>query len=126
MKRLGSPCIGSGADAVHAVIRIEALPAAPLAAAARFYAGELATIEGALAAAPASLAVVFPSLHQGHRGWIREAIAALARAHAPVRVNGVVAGLAATTTAIIAWLETAPGITGQLFVADGQYGESAS
>ena len=126
MKRSESPCIGSGADAVHAVIRIEALPAAPLAAAARFYASDLPAIEGTFAAAPASLVIVFPPLHLGHRGWIREVVATLARAHAPVRVNGVLAGLAATTPAILACLETAPGVTGQLFVADGQYGESAS
>ena len=126
MRKSELPFTGNGTEPVQALVRIEALPDEPLAAAARFYAQDVPLIERALNAGDGSLAIVLPPAAKGHRGWIREAIASLARASAPIRVNGVMGGDGACTDNVLAWLETADGVTGQLLAVDSQTGGIAS
>ena len=60
------------------------------------------------------LVLIFPPAPFDHRGWRLAAIQDLARAAAPVRVNGIVSGDEQAIAATLAWLAKAPGITGQL------------
>lgn len=104
-----------------AVVRIEGLPATALEAAAAFHADHLATVRHALESAD-SLVIVLPYAPHDHAAWRRAMVQDLARAYAPRRVNAVtgdgaeVIAIAAAT----AWLEHAPGVTGQLLDVDGQ------
>jgi hypothetical protein len=70
------------------VLLVEGLPAEPLAAAADFHARILPQI----AAPQGDLALVFPVADHTHRGWRLAAVQALARAHAPCRVNALAGG----------------------------------
>lgn len=126
MRKSVSRFTGNGADAVQAVIRIAALPSDPLAAAGRFYEQDLPQVESAFGNGVKAVAIIFPSLGKVHRGWMREAVAALARAMAPVRVNAVIAHESSATDTLVAWLGSASGVTGQIFVVDGQQGEIES
>ena len=102
-----------------ALIAVEGLEADPLAAAARFYA-EIAP--RVAAASDAVVTLLFPPADHTHGGWRAAAVAALARASAPRRVNGLVSDSASdgreAIAATLAYLEAAPGITGQLLVLD--------
>ena len=60
------------------------------------------------------LVLIFPPAPYGHRGWRLAVVQDLARAAAPLRVNGVVGDDAEAIAATLVWLEQAPGITGQL------------
>jgi hypothetical protein len=103
---------------------VGALPAAPLAAAARFHAEVLPRIEAALASdAPRELTLVFEPADHRHRGWRLAAVQELARAHAPLRINAVAAdgrdtAGAEAIAATCGYLAAAPGVTGQLLVLD--------
>jgi hypothetical protein len=66
-----------------------------------------------------AIVVVFPFGGREHKGWQLAAIQTLAREVAPKRANGVSGdegGPDASNTMdeVIAWLATAPGVTGQL------------
>ena len=98
-----------------ALIAVEGLEAEPLAAAARFYA-EIAP--RVAAASDAVVTLLFPPADHTHGGWRAAAVASLARAAAPRRINGVVGDGAEAIAATLAYLEEAPGITGQLLVLD--------
>jgi hypothetical protein len=104
------------------VVRIGPLPDTAVAAAAEFY----ATVAGE--AAPSSgrdhVTIVFPSAAYDHRGWRLAAVQDLARSAAPARVNGVVGENEVEVGEIVAYLDQAPGITGQLLAVDGKSGES--
>ena len=95
-------------------IEVGALPEPALAAAAAFHAEVLPRVAAALAPGPAALTLVFAPAAHDHRAWRLAAIEGLARAHAPVRVNAVIAADAPAVAAACAWLESAPGVTGQL------------
>ncbi|UVI38473.1 Rossmann fold domain-containing protein [Qipengyuania spongiae] len=100
------------------VLRIEALPEEPLSAAGRFHVEWLAKAEEALASDDLMLALD-PADHR-HRDWRRTIARDLARKHTPRQVN-IVSGEDATVfAAFAAYLEAAPGITGQYFEGDGQ------
>lgn len=100
------------------VLRIEALPEEPLAAAGQFHARWLEEAEETLASDDLMLALD-PADHR-HRDWRRAMARDLARKHAPRRVN-IVSGEDATMfAAFAAYLEAGPGITGQYFEGDGQ------
>ena len=58
-----------------------------------------------------------PAGHE-HRGWRLAAVQDLARAAAPSRVNGIVGDNEQAIAEVIAWLEDAPGVTGQLLAVD--------
>lgn len=104
------------------VVRIEGLPADALDAAAAFHADHLPAIRARLAQVDV-LAIIFPPAPRDHRGWRLAAVQDLARAHAPRRVNAVAGGGETAISATLAWLEQAPGITGQLLCLNG-HGES--
>ena len=88
------------------VVRVDPLPDRAIEAAAAFYA-RLPVIGG-------DLALVFPPAPYDHRAWRLAAIQDLARAAAPARVNGIVGSGEQAIAATLAWLEQAPGVTGQL------------
>lgn len=101
----------------QAVLRIGNLSENPLDAAAEFHAHWLAQARTALGGADA-LAIVFPAAAHPHRAWRLAAVQELAREAAPARVNGVEAGGKKAAAAVLAYLEGAPGVTGQLLAAD--------
>lgn len=96
------------------LVRVEGLPEAPLAAAAEFY----ARVMPGLPEDGESLVLLFPPADHTHRGWRAEAVASLARAMAPRRVNGLAGDDEAAATAASRWLEQAPGVTGQMLQLD--------
>lgn len=102
-----------------ALLRTGSLPAAASSAAAHFHAEVLPRALSALAAKPEQLIIVFPSADYTHRGWRLAAIQALAREHAPVRVNGLASDEELAIAAACAYLEQAEGVTGQLLALDG-------
>ena len=104
---------------MQAVYRTGTLPQAALEASSVFHARHVAAIAELLADRPQSLVVIFPPATYDHRGWRRAAIADLARAHAPVRVVGLVDGEPGAMAQVLAYLEKAPGVTGQLLAVDG-------
>ena len=94
-------------------VRVGALPERAIDAAAAFHADALPAL-----LSPSSeredLALIFAPAPFDHHGWRLAAIQDLARAAAPARVNGVVGSDEQAIAATLAWLEQAPGITGQL------------
>jgi len=104
---------------MQAVLRIHSLPEAPLDASAAFHAEKLEEAREMLDGAIESLALVFPTASHDHLTWREAVVAGLARESAPVRVNGVAGDDADAIEASLAWLERAPGITGQLLAVDG-------
>lgn len=105
-----------------ATVRIEAreLPAAPLDAAAAFHARILPE---ARREAGNDIVVLFDPADHTHLHWRTAAVEELAREAAPCRVNGAVGGASADVKAMCDYLDNAPGVTGQLFVVDGNPGE---
>lgn len=104
------------------VLPVNDLPEAPLDAAAAFHARVVPQARAALGEADA-LALVFAPAGYEHRGWRVAAVQALARESAPKRVNGVAGDDDDAIAETLAFLEAAPGITGQLLAADGKSGE---
>ena len=104
--------------ATQAVIAIAGLGDDPLPAAATFHAVWLPKVEVALAAKPDDLVLVFDPADHTHREWRLAAVRGLARAQAPRRINGL-AGEGAAVGAALAWLDRAPGVTGQYLALDG-------
>ena len=104
---------------MQAVLHIANLPEAALDAAAVFHGAPLAEARAALAGACDALALVFPPAPHDHAGWRKAAVADLARAAAPKRVNALAGSDPGAISAALAWLENAPGITGQLLALDG-------
>ncbi len=94
-----------------ALIRVEGLPADPLDAAARFYAEVAPQVAQS---GDAVVTLLFPPADHAHRGWREAAVASLARALAPRRVNAMVGDEAIAIAATLAWLEGAEAMTGQL------------
>jgi len=105
-----------------AVYRVEGLPDSALAAAARFHAHYLPQIERLAADQAAggqmALTIVFGPADHTHGAWRLAAVQALARTLAPIRVNAVAGDDADAIGAAHAWLETAPGVTGQYWPLD--------
>lgn len=92
---------------------VKALPDAPLAAAAQFYANHLPLIEIALMALDETLTIIFPPADYDHRGWRLAVVEELARQYAPLRINAVAGDSAAAIAAAVSYLDAAEGITGQ-------------
>jgi hypothetical protein len=112
-----------------AVIRVGPLPEGALDAAAVFHADVLPRIRAELGQLDPTqdgegLVIVFPSAPHDHRAWRLAAIQDLARAATPLRVNGIGGEDEAAITRSLAFLATAPGITGQILTVDGKSGEN--
>lgn len=101
-----------------ALVRIEAreLPDSPLDAAAAFHARILPE---ARRAAGNDVVMLFDPADHTHLRWRKAAVEELARESAPCRVNGAVGGSSSDVKALCEYLDNAPGVTGQLFVMDG-------
>ena len=96
-------------------IDIQGLPLTPLDAAAEFHANELPEIrDDSDILEQHDLVIVFEPAGPEHRAWRLAAIQELAREMAPRRVNGVVGAEEAAIVDTIAYLDAAPGVTGQL------------
>ena len=100
------------------MVRIDArdLPEGALDAAAAFHARIVPMVREN---SGDDLAVLFSLADHTHNHWRKAAIGELAREAAPSRVNGVACGNAAKLEQIIDYLASAPGVTGQMFEADG-------
>ena len=107
----------------QAVLRVEGLPDAPLDAAMAFFEGWLPRARDALAGA-SGLAMLLPPADHTHRAWRLAAVQELAREAAPKRVNAIAGNDEASLAEALAFLEDAPGITGQLLAVDGKSGET--
>jgi hypothetical protein len=62
--------------------------------------------------------LIFPPAPHDHRGWRLAAVQDLAREAAPRRVNGIVGADDTAIAETQAWLEQAPGVTGQLLAVE--------
>ena len=62
--------------------------------------------------------IVLPAADHTHHEWRRAVVAALARAHAPRRIN-IATGEGAEIDAIESYLRSAAGVTGQYLEANG-------
>ena len=98
-----------------AVFRIEWLNDDPLKASAAFHSGIAPRFRGL---ADACITVVFSPARHEHSGWRKAAIAMLARAMTPQRVNAIAADDEAAIASALAYLEAAPGLTGQYLPLD--------
>jgi molybdopterin biosynthesis enzyme len=103
-----------------AVFRVDGLPGAPLAAAARFHAEMLPQVIAAIEPRPDHLALVFGPADYMHRDWRRAVVRQLARDHAPVRINALASDDEKGIVAALAYLERASGVTGQYLSLDGE------
>ncbi len=98
-----------------AVFRIEWLNDDPLKASAAFHSGIAPRVQAL--SDPCVTLVFAPALYE-HTAWRKAAIAMLARAMSPQRVNAIAADDEAAIASAIAHLETAPGLTGQYLPLD--------
>jgi hypothetical protein len=95
------------------------LPETPLDAAADFYATDLPEIrDDSDIHTEHDIALVFAPAPHEHRGWRLAAVQELARELAPRRVNGIVGTNEDAIVRSIAFLDAAPGVTGQLLAVD--------
>lgn len=108
------------ADGNQAVLRIEDLPSGALDAAAEFHHIWLKKARQALRGQVDGLVLVMPSAPVDHRDWRRGIARDLAREFAPKRMNLISGNDPAAIAATLAYLERAPGVTGQSLLIDGQ------
>ena len=101
-----------------AVLEVQQLPDLPSAAAAAFHRDFLPRAEALLEAGARCLTLQFPAGDHTQRGWRLAAVQALAREHAPARVNAIAGGGAAARAAALAYLNAADGVTGQYLQLD--------
>lgn len=101
------------------VWRVDGMSESPLADAARFHAHDLPEIAALLERGEGDLAIVFPPGDYTHRGWRLAVVRELARRYAPLRINAVASDDEAAIAAMLAYLTSAPGVTGQYLPLDG-------
>lgn len=99
------------------VYRVDELPESAIAASATFYRDHLEAARAMLAGSD-DLAIVLPAAAHDHHDWRLAIVRDLARAHAPARVNLVTAEGDAKCAVLLAYLDTAPGVTGQVLDAE--------
>ncbi len=95
------------------------LPGDPLMAAAEFYARVVPQLDLHRAGAGEALTLIFTLADHTHKAWRLAAVQALARRYAPQRINAVASDDTAATTAALAYLAGAQGVTGQSLRLDG-------
>ena len=117
--------IAQGSSA-QTVLEVTSLADGEGDAAAEFYGIWRVQAQALLNNECASLVLVLPDAPQNHRDWRRAAVGAMARAAAPARVNMVSGGDRLATEAAIAYLEAAPGITGQYLPLNGADAETGA
>lgn len=100
-----------------ALLRVDPLPAEPLAASARFHAQVLPAVLARIAQGQ-DLTLVFAPASHDHRGWRLALVQGLAREHAPLRINALASDDDATIAAAAGYLASADGVTGQYLVLD--------
>jgi hypothetical protein len=105
------------------LVRVEGLPEAPLEAAAAFHALWVPLLNRPPLGE--DLLLIFPPADHSHRLWRLAAVQERARAAAPRRVNGVAADSEAAVTSAHAYLDSAPGVTGQYWPLDAAGAEGA-
>ncbi|MCL6250655.1 hypothetical protein M3P36_06300 [Altererythrobacter sp. KTW20L] len=106
------------------VFEARGLPDDPLDAAAAFHASFGAPVRAALGAGD-DLVLVFDPADHAHAGWRLALVQDLARSAAPLRVNAVVGGEGAALDETVAYLASAPGVTGQVLMVDAIRATSA-
>lgn len=93
---------------------VDDLPDSAIEASAAFMADHLAPVRAAIGSgADDSLAIILPAVPSDHRDWRRSLARDLARAHAPARVNVIAGDDADRLGAILHYLASAKGVTGQ-------------
>lgn len=107
------------------LFRVGPLPEGAIEAAAEFHAVVLQEIKRLLIPPRSGedLALLFSPASHDHRAWRLAVVQDLARAAAPVRVNAIVGDDERAIAETLAFLEAAPGVTGQLLAVDGKSGE---
>jgi hypothetical protein len=94
-------------------VRVGPLPEGALEAAAEFHAK---VVPALIPPHPGEdLVLIFPPGPYDHRGWRLAAVQDLARAAAPARINAIAGDNESAIAETLAYLEHAPGVTGQLF-----------
>ena len=101
-----------------AVLEVQPLPDLPSAAAAAFHLEYLPRAAALLGDGAQCLTLVFAAADHTHRGWRLAAVQALAREHAPARVNAIAGASAPAIAAALAYLDAADGVTGQYLPLD--------
>ncbi len=77
-----------------------------------------ASLRSAPPPAGEDIVLIFPPADYTHRAWRLAAVQALARDHAPIRVNALVSNSEPAIAAALAYIGTADGVTGQLLELD--------
>jgi len=108
------------------VLRVAELPEGALDAAAAFHREWTGQARAAVSTGCGSLVIVLPPARYDHADWRRTAAHDLAREAAPVRVNILASNEEPAIAAALAFLESAPGITGQYLPLGGQRGVNAA
>lgn len=94
------------------------LPEDPIAAAAAFHAHWVPVALAALDGGATVLTFVFPPAPHPHTGWREVAVQMLARERKPARINAIATNDPVGIAAAAAFINNAPGLTGQYLVLD--------
>ena len=100
------------------IVSARGLAEAPLDAAAEFHAHVIPAVRAAIAEGEA-VCIMFDPADHTHRAWRVAVVQALAREATPARINAIAAAGDETCVSTLAYLEQAPGVTGQHFPLDG-------
>lgn len=101
------------------VLDVGRLPDAALEAASHFHSRWLPKVTSALEGEIDHLVILMKFAPYDHADWRRAAARDLARGYAPKRVNIVAGGVSAGITETLAYLDCAPGVTGQYLPLGG-------
>lgn len=104
----------------QAVLRIETLSLDALEAAQVFHRDWVPQVRSMLATNVEAVAIVLPPAAPAHRDWRLAVSRDMARSAAPQRVNLVAGDCEAAVAQALAYLDRAPGITGQYLPLVGQ------
>lgn len=107
------------------VYTIECLADRPSEAAQQFYQHHWLALRAAIEQSAESLAILLPGAPNAHDDWRRAMVRDLARAHAPKRINAIGGGSPEARAAALAFVDKAPGVTGQYFPLDQDGGDES-
>ena len=99
-------------------LQVSSLPELPSAAAAEFHRMIMPQAAELLSGEVQCLTLLFAPAEHTHHAWRLAAVQALAREHAPARVNAIAGGGRAAVSAALTYLEAAGGVTGQYLPLD--------